>query len=381
MAIECNNAKILDDVLDNELDTNSEHSPEPDLGGSIKDPEHVSRLHFCNLDEELEKPGQEEEDLQDYVFIGNNYFKRKSSEDIDIEMRTSQTHPLDVDFITVFPKITKESQNSIPPGKLGMCSAPGKHTANKHYVWQRSMQDDIKYLKEVHNIDVLISLMMPEEYKTLQMTSLSSTCLEYDIQPIFFPIQDRYTPYLYQYAKYKMLIKNIVRMVQKENKTVMVHCRRGRGRTGLVVACCLVYAGMTPNKAIKHCRKCREGTISNIKQEEYIIDFFESIIRERSIKHTLQKRTMAKDLLEEKELEKTMNEDTSTTDDITETITDEEEVETQSPEEEAETCSTEGGESPACTTEICMVNQNILTSYMTPPIVIEENTDQNEPKD
>ena len=187
--------------------------------------------------------------------------------DDDSELRTSETHPIDVDFITAFPlKTTRHSvgkkgkvklSTEIPAaqGRLGMSSAPGKQVKNNEYTWYRDMEEDIRTLKLFHKTDVLISLMVPEEYKALNMTSLSETCLKYDIQPIFFPIQDQNIPYLFQYPQFKNLIKYIVHSVQYENKCVIVHCRRGKGRTGLVVACCLVYAGFHPDKAIKHCRK------------------------------------------------------------------------------------------------------------------------------
>lgn len=233
-------------------------------------------------------------DPDDIFETSEKYYEEEI--DDNTELRTSETHPIDVDFVTIFPlkstriSTDKKGKHKIPvkvdgTGRLGMSSAPGKQVKNEQYTWYRDLELDIRTLKDFHKVDVLVSLMMPDEYQALNMSSLSETCLKYDIQPIFFPIQDQQIPYLFQYPQFKNLIKYIVHSVQYENKCVVVHCRRGKGRTGMVVACCLVYAGFSPDKSIRHCRKIRPKTVKNIKQEDYVIDFYESITEERKRKH------------------------------------------------------------------------------------------------
>ncbi|XP_069974560.1 dual specificity protein phosphatase 23 [Penaeus vannamei] len=54
---------------------------------------------------------------------------------------------------------------------------------------------------------------------------------------------------------------------QEQKKAVYVHCRRGQGRTGTLLACYLVkYQQQPPAKAILMVREMRPGSIENLEQ-------------------------------------------------------------------------------------------------------------------
>lgn len=55
-----------------------------------------------------------------------------------------------------------------------------------------------------------------------------------------------------------------------DHKNVLVHCRAGRNRTGLVVCSYLVARGMSPDEAIEHFRRVRPNGLANPAFEEYI---------------------------------------------------------------------------------------------------------------
>jgi atypical dual specificity phosphatase len=54
------------------------------------------------------------------------------------------------------------------------------------------------------------------------------------------------------------------------NGRVAVHCGAGYGRTGTLLACCLVALGRSPQEAITQVRQQRPGSIENALQESYI---------------------------------------------------------------------------------------------------------------
>ena len=58
-----------------------------------------------------------------------------------------------------------------------------------------------------------------------------------------------------------------------EGRAVVVHCVAGRGRTGTMVACYLVYGGMEPRKAVAFIRSLRGGSIETLSQEAAVHDF------------------------------------------------------------------------------------------------------------
>jgi atypical dual specificity phosphatase len=51
-----------------------------------------------------------------------------------------------------------------------------------------------------------------------------------------------------------------------EGKRVAVHCRAGLGRTGTLLACYLVYTGLSPEEAINRVREARPGSIETRSQ-------------------------------------------------------------------------------------------------------------------
>lgn len=52
---------------------------------------------------------------------------------------------------------------------------------------------------------------------------------------------------------------------------VLVHCRAGLGRTGLVVSRLLVEFGETPLRALNAVRRARPGTVETMAQEHYVL--------------------------------------------------------------------------------------------------------------
>ncbi|XP_045625438.1 dual specificity protein phosphatase 23 [Procambarus clarkii] len=60
----------------------------------------------------------------------------------------------------------------------------------------------------------------------------------------------------------------------EENKVVCVHCRMGRGRTGVMLACYLMkYYGQAPEAAIWNVRLMRPGSIETREQERAVKKF------------------------------------------------------------------------------------------------------------
>lgn len=57
------------------------------------------------------------------------------------------------------------------------------------------------------------------------------------------------------------------------DRKVVVHCRAGLGRTGMVLAAFLAADGMDPDDAIAHVRRLRPGSIETPDQERFVHAF------------------------------------------------------------------------------------------------------------
>lgn len=56
----------------------------------------------------------------------------------------------------------------------------------------------------------------------------------------------------------------------KTGGKVLIHCRGGLGRTGMIAAGLLTEFGLSPEQAINEVRRVREGSIETWEQEQYV---------------------------------------------------------------------------------------------------------------
>ncbi|XP_049792692.1 dual specificity protein phosphatase 23-like isoform X2 [Schistocerca nitens] len=91
-----------------------------------------------------------------------------------------------------------------------------------------------------------------------------------DIAWTEIPIKEFRSPSITQIKKF---IK-ICELALKKSEPVGVHCRMGRGRTGVMAACYLVrFHDLSPERAITNVRLMRPGSIETYEQEKAVIAY------------------------------------------------------------------------------------------------------------
>jgi protein-tyrosine phosphatase len=61
-----------------------------------------------------------------------------------------------------------------------------------------------------------------------------------------------------------------IRALLRDGKDIVVHCKGGLGRAGMIAARLLVELGVPPDRAIQQVRRARKGAIETSDQEKLI---------------------------------------------------------------------------------------------------------------
>ena len=123
----------------------------------------------------------------------------------------------------------------------------------------------------------------------MEQQTISGEGLE--LVDLYEPVPDFTPPSPDQIERMVLFISE---QVETWERPVVVTCYAGLGRTGTVLACCLVHAGYTSDKAIDLVRELRPGSVQTREQEEAVHQFAELLKRREA-----ERRRKALEVLEE----------------------------------------------------------------------------------
>jgi protein-tyrosine phosphatase len=113
-------------------------------------------------------------------------------------------------------------------------------------------------------VDTVVSLLTTEESEDLDLQSEQRYCQANSIQFRSFPIVDRDVPA--SEAEAIRLIGQLDRELAA-GKNVVVHCRQGVGRSGLITAGVLVESGISPIAAVERISTARRAPIPDTAEQ------------------------------------------------------------------------------------------------------------------
>jgi len=177
--------------------------------------------------------------------------------------RTSTSHPIDVMWVD--PAAHGGS------GRLGLTYAPGKRgrAPASGIDWDRDMQADLERLRDAHHADVLVSLMEPFEYEELRIPTLFDEAHSRGIEVAHLPLVDGQAPAQEQAEAVAGLLDRARRDLA-HGRNVVIHCRGGQGRTGMVAAALLTTYGHDAQTAIDIVRAVQPHAVASQVQQEYV---------------------------------------------------------------------------------------------------------------
>ena len=170
-------------------------------------------------------------------------------------VRTSHTHPLQIAEVRASPS----------HGKIGITFCPGKHD---HFAytgaWERDLGIDLDAIA-TWGAKLVLTLVELAELKALKVPQLGHEIHRLGIEWRHLPIADYSVP-TKTFEQQWVLQGRQIREMLRNGDDVLVHCKGGLGRAGMIAARLLVELGMDPEEAIHSVRHARKGAIETPAQ-------------------------------------------------------------------------------------------------------------------
>ena len=174
-------------------------------------------------------------------------------------MRTSHTHPLQIASVATQPNF----------GRIGITFCPGKKQATALTGgWDRDLGMDLDAI-EAFGTSALVTLIEQHEIESLDVIGIGHETLKRHMDWLHMPVRDVSIPGQEFEAAWQLHGPGL-RSRLRAGFNIVVHCKGGLGRAGMIAARLLVELGTNPDDAIKEVRHVRPGAIETSEQESYV---------------------------------------------------------------------------------------------------------------
>jgi protein-tyrosine phosphatase len=173
--------------------------------------------------------------------------------------RTSETDPLRV------------AEVPAGLGLVGMTFCPGKRGDSVYGgAWERDLDADMRVIRE-WGAAAVVTLIEIHEIEMLGVERLPAAVRDAGMEWLHLPIRDVDVPDSHFEASWASAGGRLGNRL-RNGERVLVHCRGGLGRTGMVAARLLVeVAGTTPQQALDAVREARPGAVETPEQETWVL--------------------------------------------------------------------------------------------------------------
>ena len=174
--------------------------------------------------------------------------------------KTSLTHPLQIAVVAAGSDF----------GRVGITFCPGKY--DRHALtgeWDRDLALDLDAIRN-WGAAAVVTLLEPKELTLLRVERLGEEVSRRKMLWFHLPIVDVSIPDE-RFEQQWDVAGEELRSILRRGLDVLVHCRGGLGRAGMIAARLLVELGMVPTKAIATVRAVRPGAIQTSDQEKFVL--------------------------------------------------------------------------------------------------------------
>lgn len=154
------------------------------------------------------------------------------------------------------------------PGRLALAARPrgGEWLEDEFAGWKHA------------GVNTVFSLLTHKEEEDLELANEASQAETHGMKFLSLPIADRQVP-----ASQSALTKALAKLDSElaAGRNVVLHCRQGIGRTGLVAACLLLTKGIDADEAVKRLSEARGVKVPETAEQRRWIDHYASTFANR----------------------------------------------------------------------------------------------------
>ena len=174
--------------------------------------------------------------------------------------RTSLSHPLQIASVSLGRSF----------GRIGITFCPGKYDPYAQTgAWDRDLGLDLDAIR-TWGATAVVTLVEDKELTLLRVPNLGEEVARRGMPWFHLPIVDVSIPDVTFEAAWERAGEEL-RSLLIGGSDVVVHCRGGLGRAGMIAARLLVELGVEPETAIANVRGVRPGAIETHAQELFVL--------------------------------------------------------------------------------------------------------------
>lgn len=152
-------------------------------------------------------------------------------------------------------------------GAIGISSCPGMKTLSTVDVYEERMSSDLESIRK-WGASVVLTLVELRELALLGVSDLPDRALSMSLLWLHLPIRNMGLPDEMFEESWRWIGPRL-QMLLRDGQRILIHCREGVGRSGIVAARLLIESGIDHTSAMKAVRKARPGSLILNSHEEY----------------------------------------------------------------------------------------------------------------
>jgi ADP-ribosyl-[dinitrogen reductase] hydrolase len=167
------------------------------------------------------------------------------------------------------------------PGVIGISSCPGMKVFSTLDLYEDRIDNDLQSIRN-WGASTIVSLLEISELAMLGITDLPDKAHSMNLLWLHLPIRNMGLPDETFEESWRWAGPKLLKLL-KEGQRILVHCKEGIGRSGIVAARLLIESGVDPGRAMKTVRKARPGSLVLNAHEDYCHSLADRIASDKKV--------------------------------------------------------------------------------------------------